>query len=575
MGRILRSKTDQGCRQINDLKDMLAQSEKLYGNKAAFRIKNAEGNYYDISYTKLKSDVDSFGTFLIKNNYKDKFIAVMGENRYEWCLTYMSVVCGTGVIVPIDKELTRTEISHLLFRSEAPVLVTSAKYLQMADEIKDEVPTLKLIISMDKTENTSFPYIYDLIDEGRSLLDSGFNDFTTAVIDRDALGILLFTSGTTDLAKGVMLSHKNICSNIVSVGTVIHIFSSDKILSILPLHHTYECTCGFLLMLYSGAAMGFNEGLKYIAKNMQEIKPTLALLVPLILESLYKKVIDTANKKYITRTLFRVLRPVSYFFSNSLKINLGKFVFAKVHRNLGGNLRLIISGAAGIDPDVSKGLRSLGFKILQGYGLTECSPIATVNHENNFNDSSIGLPIPGVDVLLTDVAGDGIGEIIVRGDNVMLGYYKNKEATDAVIKNGWLYTGDLGYTDKKGFFYISGRKKNVIVTKNGKNIFPEEVESYINKSKYILESMVWGKYEDNLQENYVHATIVPNMDAINEKFMITGPSEENIHYIIANEIKEINAALPLYKKIKSFTIQNEELQKTTTKKIKRYVNKNQ
>lgn len=566
-----KSKQDMiyNCRRIRDLKDMLTQSTAMYGSKTAFQIKDHDGNYFNVTYSGFKKDVDSFGTYLTENGYKDKFIAVMSENKYEWCVTYMAVTCGVGIIVPIDKELTRGEIKNLLIRSESSVLVTSSKYLKTAYEIKKEISSLTKVISMDKTQEDN-TYIFDFINKGRSLIEKGKTDYLNAKIDQDALGILLFTSGTTDLAKGVMLSHRNICSNMMSVCGVIQIFSSDRIVSILPLHHTYECTCGFLLMLYSGVSIAFNEGLKYIAKNMQEIKPTLALLVPLILESLYKKVIDTANKKLITKLMFKALIPVSYFFNNSLGINIGIKIFAKVHRNLGGSIRLIISGAAGIDPAVSKGLRSLGFTILQGYGLTECSPIATANRLDAFVDSSIGLPIPYVDVELIDVGDDDIGEIIIRGDNVMLGYFKNREATESVIKNDWLYTGDLGYKDENGFFYISGRKKNVIVTKNGKNIFPEEVETYINKSNYILESLVWGKYEDNLQENYVHATIVPDMDAIKEKLILNSLHEQDIDHIIANEIKEINSLLPLYKKIKSFTIQYEELEKTTTKKIKRH-----
>jgi len=560
-------------RRIRDLKDMLYQSTELYGEKAAFHPRDAEDRYYDISYNRFREEVDALGTYLLEKGYGSKFIAVLGENRYEWCLTYMAVVCGTGVIVPIDKELSREEIKNLLIRSESSLLITSSKYLKMANELKKEIPSLDLVVSMDNTQTSENPILGDLISEGKKLLEQGKKEYVDAFIDRDALSILLYTSGTTDLAKGVMLSHRNICSNIMSVRSVIPIYSSDKLVSILPLHHTYECTCGFLLLIYSGASIAFNEGLKHIAKNMKEVKPTVALLVPLILESLYKKVVEGASRKFISKIMFKALSPVSFFFSDKLGINIGKKIFAKVHNNLGGNLRLIISGAAGIDPEVSKGLRSIGFKILQGYGLTECSPIATVNREDNFIDSSIGLAIPYVDVKITDAGEDGIGEILIRGENVMLGYYKNREATEAVLKKEWLYTGDLGYMDKNGFFFISGRKKNVIVTKNGKNIFPEEVESYINKSKYILESMVWGKYETNMQENYVHATLVPDIEAINERFMLQTTSEQDIEHLIEEEIREINSLLPLYKKIKSYTIQYEELEKTTTKKIKRYVNK--
>ncbi|NSW89611.1 MAG: AMP-binding protein [Firmicutes bacterium] len=572
-------------RPIRDLKDMVKQSVELFANKNAFWIKaDKEENYKGITYSEFKEDIDALGTALINMGLKDKFIAVIGENRYEWCVTYLAVVNGTGVIVPLDKELPTAEIENLLIRSNASAVFFSGKFIDQMKMLSSKLTTVKYFINMDAVDDVAkdafegatkdeavFLSFRGLIAKGKDLILSGDRSFIDAPVDAEKMSILLFTSGTTDLAKGVMLSHKNICSNLTAVCSVLYIDSNDSVLSILPLHHTYECTCGFLVMIYNGCTISFNEGLKHIAKNLKETKPSIIILVPLILEGMYKKIWEQASKKRGLKTKLKIAIFISNMLLNVFKIDIRRKLFKHIHENIGGRVRLIISGAAAINPEVSKGFRSLGIKVRQGYGLTECSPIVTVNHDKEFRDDSIGKPLPGVEVKIENADENGIGEIVVKGNNVMLGYFGDPNATQKVMKDGWLYTGDLGKMDSNGFFYITGRKKNVIVTKNGKNIYPEEVEACLNKSPYILESLVWGKDEEGSDETLVYAKIVPDFEAIKNKLGTDNFSEDDIYKIIEDEVKAANRSMPLYKRVRDFSIKEEEFVKTTTRKIKRYV----
>jgi long-chain acyl-CoA synthetase len=567
----MKNKVPFNFRPLTSLKDMIDQSEKLFGKKNAFLLKDGDGNHKGITYTEFKNNIDALGTALINLGLKDKNIAVIGENRYEWCVTYLATVNGTGTIVPLDKELPQAELENLLIRSETAAVVCSGKYAETLKKASGKLASVKYYINMDLEEDCEGFISYSrLLKLGNDLIKSGNRSFLDANIDPEAPNMLIFTSGTTELAKGVLLSHKNICSDIVGVTASIYVDSNDSVLSILPLHHTYECTADFLTMIHNGCTISFNEGLKHIQKNLKEFQPTILLLVPLIIESLYKKIWDQASKKPTLKIKLKSALWLSDTLYKLFKIDIRKKLFKQIHNSIGGRVRLIVAGAAAIDPDVSKGFRSMGIPSLQGYGLTECSPIVTVNRDNEFDDSSAGLPLPGVEVKIDNPDKDGIGEIIVKGDNVMLGYYKNAEATRQTLKDGWFYTGDLGYVDKKGFFYITGRKKNVIVTKNGKNIFPEEVEAYLNKSPYIKESIVWGKPDDRTGDTNINAQIVVDMDAIKERFKAAEFSQEEIRKIIAGEVKSVNKNMPLYKRIDDFTIRENEFEKTTTKKIKRH-----
>ena len=556
-------------RMITSLKDMVGQSAELFPDCSAFTLKDKDGKFYSVTFKQFQEQINAFGSALTELGLKNAMVAVLGENRYEWCLTYLTVVNGVGVIVPLDKELPANELESLLTRSEARAIITSADYLDILMDIKNNLPFLKYIISMDhKEDENGILSLQKLIEKGQRLIDEGYRDYIDTEIDPEVMNMLIFTSGTTDTSKGVMLSHKNICHDIMAVSQLIYADTRDSILSILPLHHTYECTAGFLTTLYLGISIGFCEGMRHISKNIQEYKPTLMMSVPLILESVYDKIVKKAQKEGSYKKL-----KFGLFIAPLLKklgIDIRRKLFREVHESLGGRLRIIISGAAALNPKVSKAFRAMGFNLLQGYGLTECSPIVSVNRVEHYKDGSVGLPLAGVEVKIDNPGKDKIGEILVKGDNVMLGYYKNRKATEEVLKDGWLYTGDFGYIDKDGFLYITGRKKNVIVTKNGKNIYPEDIELYLNRSEYIKESLVYGVDSEDDEETIVCAQIVPNMEAIIEQLGRT-PEKDELEKLIKAEVKKANKKLTNYKKIKHFEIREEEFEKTTTKKIKRYV----
>jgi long-chain acyl-CoA synthetase len=562
-------------RHIENLRDLLEQSEKLFGENNAFLVKDSSSVYRGISYKRFKRDVDAFGAALKMLGLRGSLIAVLGENRYEWCVSYLSIANYLGVVVPLDKELPVSEKENLLLRSEVAAIVFSGKYLEEMRQISKNVAGIKYFINMDAKEDDGVFLSYcKLMEAGGKLLSDGDTSLYDYAIDKDKMSILLFTSGTTDLAKGVMLSHRNICTNIMSVCRTVATKSSDVSLSILPLHHTFECTLGFLAMIYSGAAIAFNEGLKHISKNFREARPTYLMAVPLLVENMYKKIWDQAGKKTGKKTLLKGALIVSGILYDVFEIDIRRILFKSIHMNLGGRLRLLIIGGAAVDPDVSKAFRKFGIRVLQGYGLTECSPLVTGNRDSAFRDNSVGLPLPDVQVKIDNADKKGIGEIITKGDNVMLGYYKNEEATAKCLKDGWFHTGDLGKVDGNGFFYITGRLKNVIIAKNGENIFPEEVEAYINKSPYVLESMVTGNLDKGSGETKVSAHIFPDIEAIKEKFKLVSVSKEDILSIINDVIRSVNSNMPLYKRVRAYTIRDTEFAKTTTQKIKRYTEKN-
>jgi len=556
--------------EIKDLKEMLNTSCNKYAEKPAFFVKDKESHeYVPILYSQLKNDVDALGTALINLDLKGKRIIIIGENRYEWAVSYLAVVNGTGIVVPFDKELPENEIESLAKRSKADAIIFSSKYENVITKIADKNENIKIRICMDsKEESKSFHTFRELITEGERLFKKGDNRFVNAEIDNEAMSIMLFTSGTTATAKAVMLSHKNICTNIMDMTKMLYFDSHDTVFSFLPLNHTYECSCGFLTPIAKGLGIAYCEGLRHIGKNLKESKATIMLSVPLIIEAMYRKIWEQSAKK--PGLVFKM--KIALAISNLLKffgIDLSKKIFKELHENFGGQLRLIISGAAGIDPRVAKGFRDFGISFIQGYGLTECSPIIALNMDNYFRDAAAGLPMPSDEIKIEKSDSSKYGEITAKGPNIMLGYYENPEATAEVIKDGWFYTGDLGYFDKKGFLYITGRKKDLIVTKNGKNIFPEELEMILNRSPLIKESMIYGKV-DNEGDTVICATIVINKEFINQKFGDEA-SEELIKSLINKEVRVVNKKLPLYKHIREYNLREEELKKTTTNKIKRYL----
>ncbi len=556
-------------RQISNLKDMIEQSAKLYGNKPAFLVKEKENsNYSPISYSKYKSDIDALGTALINLGLKDKRIAIIGENRYEWSTSYLGVCNGTGIVVPLDRELPQNEIENCMQRSYTDAIIFSGTVSEKIDNIMKNEITCKYYINMDLEDDADGQLSYSkLLKNGHELVKQGNREFLDAQIDNDAMSILLFTSGTTDKSKAVMLSHTNITANLMAMCSMLYIDEKDTFLSVLPPHHTYECTCGFLCQMYRGCTIAYCEGLRHIVKNLRESKCTVMNGVPLIFESIYKQLINTVKKKPGAEKKLKFGIKLCNFLS-AFHIDIRRKLFAEIYEALGGHLRLFISGAAAIDPAVCKGFKDLGIKLVQGYGLTECAPIVALNRDSWFKFDAAGLPLPGLKVVIDNPSQEGIGEIKVSGPSVMLGYYEDQEATDKVVRDGWFYTGDMGYFDADGFVHITGRMKNMILTKNGKNVYPEEIETLLGRSDYIKESLVYGR--DGKDDVIVCAKIVPDKEKIAEDIKGGVIPQQDIYSIINAEVKRINKELINYKAVKEFSLKDEEFEKTTTKKIKRY-----
>ena len=543
--------------EITDLKDMLKKSGEKYGEKIAYKIRQENG-YKEITHSEVRKMVDGLGTKLIDMGLKDKRIAVIGENRYEWEIAYLSIVCGTGTVVPLDKSLPENELESLIERSKAEAIICSQKYVEILKKTK-----LKYIISMD-LENDKDGIISQkrLISEGIQLVKSGDTSFTNAKIDNEKMSIMLFTSGTTSISKAVALSHKNICSNLMDISSILDVNSSDVFLSFLPLHHVFECTVGFLFSLYVGAETVFCDGIRHIPENLAEYKVSVMASVPAIYERLFKII-----KKHLEKQgkVEQILEDEEKYKDSSMEKK--KEVFKEIHDLLGGNIKLFISGAASLEPSIEEKFRRLGFNMVQGYGLTETSPVVAIGNKKYHKTGSIGKCVPSDEVKLLDVNKDGIGELAVKGPNVMLEYYENKEATEKVLKDGWFQTGDLARIDEDGYIFICGRKKSVIVLKNGKNIFPEEMETLINKEDGVEESFIFGKpISKDPNDIKIFVKIVYNKEGFE------GKTETEIKEYFNEKIKSINKTMPHYKAIRGIIISDKPLIKTTTNKIKREKN---
>ena len=548
------------CEEVTNFKEMIERSAQIYKTRTAFKLKNKDGEIYSKTYEEVKNDIYALGTELIENGLTNKRIAVIGKNSYKWAISYLasSIV---GVVVPIDKELHSDDVINFMNVAECECILGDGKNLKTITENIEKLNNKKTIF-------VDFEHSFEhYLEAGRTLLEKGNTKFEEIKINPDEMKILLFTSGTTGNAKGVCLSQKNICSNILSIYGIVKVKRSDLFFSILPLHHTYECTIGFLLPLYSGASICYCDGLRYISKNMLEYHPSVILCVPLLLESMYKKIMKSLKKSLPEKYTKDGENPI-----DKLPFILRKIVSRKVKNTLGGRLRVFIVGAAAVNPEIANTFDKLKLNSLQGYGLTECAPLVAGNTDFFKRNDSAGLPIPTVEYKIDNPNQEGVGEIIVKGPNIMLGYYNMPEETEKVLKDGWFHTGDLGKIDENGFLYITGRCKSVIVTKNGKNIYPEEIESYLNESPLISESLVIGIHKENDDETYVNAQIFPNKEAITEYLKGTVPTKEEIKKVISDVIANVNSKIPNYKHIKDFAIRDSEFEKTTTQKVKRYGN---
>ena len=556
------------CTEFKDLKDMLKKSGEKFGNRPAYIYKTDEpGKFKEITHKEFRDDINNFGTALINLGLKGKRIAVISENRYEWGVAYLAVATGVGIIVPLDKALPDNEIESLMIRSEIEAIVYSSKYDKIMNEIKDKKNTnVKFFISMDldKKENDIYSQ-KELMEKGKELIESGNTEFLDAKIDNETMGIMLFTSGTTAMSKAVMLSHKNICSNLMDITSVIKLTDKDRLLSFLPLHHTFECTVGFLYPISVGASIAFCEGIRHIADNVKEFQITAMISVPILYETIYKRIIKGIEKKGKLDDVKKGIK-ISKFFLK-FGIDVRKKVFKEIHENLGGKARLFVAGGAALDPEAEEGFNNFGIKMYQGYGLTESSPVIAAEDDKYQKLGSIGKAFPSLEVKIDEPDEEGIGELLARGPSIMLGYYNNEEATKETLEDGWLHTGDLAKIDDEGYIFISGRKKFVIVLKNGKNIYPEELETLVNKIEGVKESFVYGKPEDD-GDYKICCKIVYDKDLVKSHYKVS--DEQEIKEALWQEIKKVNKTMPAYKYIREISVTEKELIKTTTQKIKRF-----
>lgn len=552
--------------QIDSIQDMLIKSAKTYFNKIALEDL---ANYpiSKVTYSKLNEYIIKFGSSLQKLGIKQRdHVAVIGENRVQWAIAFLAGMMYDFVIVPVDKGLTHGDILNIIHESDATALIFSGSLSDFIKEKKNILAKVKFYISMDlDRKQEDFYSMLELIKSEKS------NGTNLPKINPDDVAEIIYTSGSLGRAKGVMLTQKNLASNLVAMRQMITIYPEDRFLGVLPIHHTYQCTCGLLCPLYSGSSVHFARSLKTIPEDMAASKPTILLGAPLLYNKMYSKIIKNISAKKTTSILFNVMMNLSDLTKRFGWKNSKKVFFGKVHRTLGGSMRLLIAGGAAPDPKVSKFFRELGFNIIQGYGLTETSPILALNKIEYFKDDAAGLPLPGVEIIINQPDKNGVGEIIARGPSVMPGYYNNPSATKETFDNGWFKTGDLGYFDEEGFLFVCGRKKNVIIANNGENVYPEEIEDILNRHQFVLESMVYGEEDEKHNERIV-ALIVPDTSAFieysNKNNVQINP--ELIDNLISQAVKETNKQLPAFKQIRNFYIHEHELEKTTTQKVKRY-----
>ncbi len=564
--------TSYSVEEVKNFRELLNHSINLYGDNNIFKFKKrmykkgetVEFNY--MTYKEFGKEVEALGTALNSLNIDNKRIALISKNRYEWIETYYAVLTGSKIIVPLDKSLPNNEIISLAERSEAEAIVFEDKYLDVIKKIRDEkLSSIKYFINMDaeKEEDGILSY-KQLIEKGKKMIEDGDTSQTDAVIDENAMAVMLFTSGTTSMSKAVMLSQRNLCQNALSILAYMKFDENDCTLALLPFHHALPAFV-MNVLIYVGATYTFCDGLKYITQNLAEYECTVIVAVPAIVEVIYKRIKKQIEKEGKTKLVNSMTKFTNVL--DKLHIKIKDKVFKDIHNALGGHLRLLISAAAPIDSQILEGLLGFGIRTVQGYGLTEAAPTVSIENDFDVRLGSVGKPIKNVEIKIEGRDEQGIGEVLIKGPNVMLGYYKNEEATKEVLVDGWYHTGDLGYLDKDGFLYITGRKKNVIVQKNGKNIFPEELEVLINHIPFVKESIVYGRptWDNDLD---ICVKIVYDKDEI--KAVHGYKSEEDILKDMKEAIAKINENMPPYKHIRDVIVTSEELIKTTTAKVKRH-----
>lgn len=554
------------------IKEVFLRSIEVYKrNTVILEKRDHKAKFREWTYEEFGKDVLGLGTGLVKYlNLVDKRVVIIGENCYQWYVSYMAMLCGVGIAVPIDKDIPAHELETLIRRAKASAIIYSPKKRDVIEKIKEQVPQVTYFIEMysDAPLRDREVGLNAVKDIGRKLVESGDSSFRELEIDPEEFRVLIFTSGTTSSAKGVMLCQRNLAQNINAVSAYVQLYEEDRLMSILPLHHTYESTIGFLVPIASGASIGVCEGLKYIVQNMHELSPTIILTVPLLVENLYKKIqenIKKGKKSTLVNSMIHITNGLK-----SVNVDIKRRVFAEIIDNLGGKLRLLISAAAPIDPKIGKWIENIGITFLQGYGLTETAPIAALTPEKKPKVGTTGIPVICAEIKIANPNENGEGEIMIRSETLMLGYYEDEEATrEAITEEGWFHSGDVGTMDSEGFITITGRCKNVIVTQNGKNIYPEEVEQILLDSvPEIKECMVYGIEEG--KEVTIAVKVIPDYVKLGQAMGRDIVAPEEAYKYLWKSIKEVNKKLSSYKAIKKLEVKEDEFEKTSTMKIKRF-----
>lgn len=567
---------------VTDLKDMLNYSADEHPDLPLFMQKYKPNEpFREISFLKAREDVNAIGTGLLDLGLEDRHIGLIGRNSSEWAESYLAIVGGVGVVCPLDRELNESELKQLTIKGEMEAVITiNKKYYERFKNIKASGETkLRYIINADMAEDEDVEAgllsWQKLREEGRHKVWNGDRRYIDAQVVNTDVAAILFTSGTTGVSKGVMLTHRNLLLDTVLVQSMFEAKPKDICFSVLPIHHAYECTATFLSCCYSGSTIAFSRGLKYLRKDIQEVRPTIMLAVPAIIENFYNKIMRNIEDRLTDKQMmaFRLMDREARRF----KVKLPKSVSKDIQDVFGGRLHTLISGGAPIDGAILDFFCSVGFNAIQGYGLTECAPIVALNPAKRkyMKNSSAGHIMPFTECKILEPDSNGIGEIAFRGPQIMKGYYKDEENTNAVLdEEGWFHTGDVGYLDRDNYVFITGRKKNIIIAANGKNVFPEELEGYLLANKYIDECMVWGGELDPSSEfNGIHATVRLNKEEVEAK-LGEGYTEEQVYELIDKEIDKINSDMPRFKKIAHFIIRERDFDKTTSMKIRRFVEDN-
>ena len=556
--------------QLKTLKDIILKKCDEYSENTAFLEKDKKTKEFQgITYKKLKEDVISLSTALsIKYNLLGEKIAIIGENSYNWYMSYMAVTTGTGIVVPLDKELPENEIINLINRANAKCIIYSSKKKNAIDSIRSKLPSDILYISMDKDDGSQDIALSDVLEEGKKLISEGEKWYYNQEISPDDFRILIFTSGTTSTSKGVMLCHRNVISNLDGATEILKVDVKDRFFSVLPMHHIYEMIVTCMYAIANGSSVAICEGLKYISKDIKNTSPTVLVCVPLLVEHICKRINKTIEEQKKEKTVKRLINITNKM--GKIGYALKRAIFSQIHNSLGGRLKYILVSAAPVEKELINQVEGFGYVVFQGYGLTETASIVAGTREETRRAGTVGTAC-NCEIKIDAPKGKD-GEILVKGDNVMLGYYNDENATKEAIEDNWFHTGDIGHFDDKENLVITGRCKNVIVTNNGKKIFPEELENEINKIDIVKESMVYGEGEGTNMS--VCAIVTLDEEELKAFYGDDMPDKKTIKTKIWEGIKAINDKMVSYKAVKNLKVRDKDFEKTTTMKIKRFLKSN-